>query len=155
MTICDSVTAIISTMALVFAAVSLVQGLIEYRKQGIAKRTEMFLQMRSRLREDPTFSKICSLLETDNVKLREIPLVERDRFIGFFEELALMKNSGLMNNHVALYMFGYFAIRCYDSRNFWYDLNRDQPLWSLFMDFAVQMKVAQSNFRYNRSDFRL
>ena len=37
---------------------------------------------------------------------------------------------------VALYMFGYFAIRCHDSKNFWAGLNCEQVLWSLFMDFA-------------------
>ena len=155
MTLSEIITAVISAFALMFTFVSVLQGLVEYKKQGISKRTETFLQMRSRLREDATFSKICELLETDSEKLQEIPLVDKDRFIGFFEELALMKNSGLINENVTLYMFGYFAIRCYDSENFWHNLNREQPLWSLFMDFAKQMKIAQSKFRYDRKNFYL
>ena len=151
----EVVTAIISIVALVFTFVSVLQGLIEYRKQGVSKRAETFLQMRSRLREDVTFSRICELLETDSEELRSIPIVDKDRFIGFFEELALMKNSGLINESVTLYMFGYFAIRCYDSQNFWYNLNREQPLWSLFMDFAKQMKASEQKFQFERKHFHL
>jgi hypothetical protein len=40
-------------------------------------------------------------------------------FLGFFEEVALMMNSGLIRKEVAHYMFGYYAIHCWDSKNFW------------------------------------
>jgi hypothetical protein len=145
----------IKALAFIAAVGTLIKGLVEYRKQGLTKRAEIFLEMRARLRQDDSFSKICDMLETDSAELRNIPLVERDRFIGFFEELALMSNSGLVNEQVTLYMFGYFAIRCYHSRNFWTGLNRDQPLWSLFMDFAKQMDRAHAQFKYDRKQFRL
>lgn len=145
----------IKIVALVVAFVTLIKGLIEYRKQGLTKRAEVFLQMRARLRQDQSFSTICDLLERDSPELCNIPLVERDRFIGFFEELALMRNSGLINEEVTLYMFGYFAIRCYHSVNFWAGLNRKQPLWSMFMDFAQQMDKSHKAFKYDRRRFRL
>ena len=112
----------ISAVGATVAIVTAIKALIEYRKQGITKRAEIFLQMRSRLREDPSFKNICQLLETDNEKLREIPLIEKDRFIGFFEEFALIKNSGFINDNVSLYMFGYFAVACLESKNFWHSL---------------------------------
>jgi hypothetical protein len=146
---------VLKTLVFVVALATLIKGLIEYRKQGSTKRAEIFLQMRVRLRQDQSFSKICDMLEVDSPELREIPLVERDRFIGFFKELALMRNSGLINEQVTLYMFGCFAIRCYHSKNFWFGLNKDQPLWSLFMDFAAQMDVAHHEFRYDRSRIRI
>ena len=145
----------LKALAFVVALATLIKGLVEYRKQGATKRAEMFLQLRTRLRQDASFSRICDLLEVDSHELRDIPLVERDRFIGFFEELALMRNSGLINEDVTLYMFGYFAIRCYHSENFWFNLNKDQPLWSLFMDFAIQMDRAHKEFKYERARFRL
>jgi hypothetical protein len=151
----DILTVIIGAAALVFTAVSVIQGLIEYKKQGISKRAEAFLQMRERLREDPVFVRICALLETDSKELQDVPLIEKDRFVGFFEELALMKNSGLVNDQVALYMFGYFAIRCSKSRNFWHGLNKEQALWSLFWDFARQMETAQEKFHFERKNFHL
>ena len=151
----DIITIFLAAIGSVIALVSLIMALIEYQKQGITKRSEIFLNMRSRLREDESFSNICDLLERDDPNLREIPLVERDRFMGFFEELALLKNSGLINDEVSLYMFGYFAIRCIDSKNFWFDLNKHQPFWGAFMDFSQQMKSMQKNYKYDRSRFHL
>jgi hypothetical protein len=155
LTLAQIITAILSTLGVTVAAVSAFKALAEYRKQGITKRSEIFLQMRSRLREDESFKRICDLLETDDERLKDVSLVEKDRFTGFFEELALLRNSGFINDHVALYMFGYFAIRCFQSKNFWDGLNRNQPLWALFMDFARQMQEAERTFRYERRRFRL
>lgn len=151
----DVLTLIISGSAVAVAAVSAVKALVEYRLQGAAKRSDIFLQMRSRLRSDASLAQICGMLEVDDARLKDLPLVERDRFIGFFEELAILRNSGLLNDTVSLYMFGYFAIRCYRSENFWFGLNRNQPLWSLFMDYAQQMEEAQQRFAFDRRDFKL
>jgi hypothetical protein len=106
--------------------------------------------MRSRLREDPDFIKICELLESDDLELRIIPLVQKDRFTGFFEELAIMRNSGLMTDELALYMLGYYTILCRNSENYWHGLNKEQVLWSLFFDFASDMERQRSSYRYER-----
>jgi predicted ATPase len=158
LSLAQMITAIIAALGVIVAAVSALKALAEYRKQGITKRSEIFLQMRSRLREDESFKRIC---EHDDERLREESLVEKDRFIGFFEELALLRNSGFINDHVTLYMFGYFAVRCFESKNLWNTsekdshLNRDHPLWALFMDFAEQMQGAERTFRYERRHFHL
>ncbi len=151
----DIVSSILGGIALVFTAFSIIQGLIEYKKQGVTKRAEIFIQMRTRLREDPVFKNICNLLETDEEELKEISIADKDRFLGFFEELAVMKNSGLINEQLTFYMFGYYAIRCFDSANFWHNLNRKHALWSLFMDFAKTMIVTEKGFVYKQKDFRL
>jgi len=151
----DILTLIISAAGVAVAVVVATKGFIEYRLQGSAKRSDIFLAMRTRLRGDPSFSKICDLLEEDDPKLAKLTVVERDRFIGFFEELAILANSGLLSESITFYMFGYFAIRCYDSENFWSGLNRDQPLWSLFMDFAERIKHAEASFTFDRRYFRL
>ena len=151
----DILALVISGGGVLVAAIVAIKGFIEYRLQGAAKRSDIFLAMRSRLRNDASFAKICDLLERNDPELAQIPLIERDRFIGFFEELAILKNSGLLNDSITLYMFGYFAIRCYDSTNFWAGLNRKQPLWSLFMDFAKQQKEAEQGFTFQRQRFRL
>ena len=146
------------TLGSVVAAVglaNLIRAIIEYRRNATTKRLELFLLMRTRLREDPTFKEICGLLETDDPKLREIPLFEKDRFTGFFEELAIFHDSDLIGDDVALYMFGYYAIRCNQSKNFWHGLSRSQPLWSLFFSFAEDMEDAEKVFKFDRRRFRL
>jgi hypothetical protein len=52
-------------------------------------------------------------------------------------------------------MFGYFAIKCYESKAFWKGLNRHQPLFSLFMDFAQRMSEEQKGFKFDRRKLRL
>ena len=151
----DTLTITIGAAGVTVATITAIKALIEFRKQGITKRAEMFLQMRSRLREDPSFKHICQLLETDDKKLREVSMIEKDRFLGFFEELALIKKSGFINDDVTLYMFGYFAVKCLESKNFWYNLNKPHDLWVVFMEFAQQMKEAQNSFSYDEKNFHL
>ena len=151
----DILTVSLSAVGVTIAIVTAIKALIEFRKQGITKRAEIFLQMRSRLREDPSFKEICQLLETDDEKLREIPLIEKDRYLGFFEEFALLKKSGFINDEVSLYMFGYFAIKCLDSKNFWVNLNKSHDMWGLFRDFAKDMKEARKSFAYDEAKLHL
>ena len=151
----DTLTVIIGAVGVTVATVTAIKALIEFRKQGITKRAEMFLQMRSRLREDASFKEICQMLETDDEMLKKVSLIEKDRFLGFFEELALIRKSGFINKDVSLYMFGYYAIKCLDSENFWVGLNRSHNLWGLFNDFAEEMKTARDSFIYDEKNFHL
>jgi hypothetical protein len=151
----DILTLIISAVAVIVGFITLIKGLIEFRKSTVTKRLELFLSMRSRLREDSNFIEICELLEGDHAKLRAIPLVQKDRFTGFFEELAVMRNSGLMTDELALYMFGYYAILCNKSENYWHGLNKKQVLWSLFFDFASDMERQRDSYRYHRKRLTL
>ena len=151
----DILTLILSGVVATIGLATLIKAIIEYQRSTATKRLELFLSMRTRLREDEEFKTICELLETDDPKLREIPLIQKDRFTGFFEELAIMRNSGLINDDVTLYMFGYFAIRCNQSENFWYGLNRNQPLWSLFFSFADDIEKAQNAFQFRKKRFHV
>ena len=154
-TLKEILTFSLSAVVAIIGLATLIKAIIEYKRSTATKRLELFLSMRTRLREDGEFKVICDLLETDDHKLREIPLIQKDRFTGFFEELAIMRNSGLINDDVTVYMFGYFAILCNQSKNFWYGLNRDQPLWSLFFSFAEDMENAQNEFHFDNKRFHV
>lgn len=68
--------------------------------------------------------------------------------VGFFEEIALMMNSGLLKPRIAHYMFGYYAIACWKSEAFWSNMNRDSIYWALFKDFAEKMQqIEEKSFR--------
>src|SRR6266436_8368080 len=146
----ETLPLVISGVVAAVGLFTLIKGLIEFRKSTVTKRLELFLSMRTRLREDVEFIVICALLEHDDKKLREIPLIQKDRFTGFFEELAIMRNSDLMTDELALYMFGYYAILCKKSENFWYLLNKKEVFWSLFFDFASDMEERQNSYQYDR-----
>jgi hypothetical protein len=64
-------------------------------------------------------------------------------------------NSGLLRKEVAHYFFGWYAIKCWESKYFWENLVKEDPYWNLFRDFVLQMKEVESSFHYRRADFRL
>jgi hypothetical protein len=149
------ITDYVAVMTTLVALATLWKTLSEYMRQGTEKRAEKFLTMRSRLRTNPDFLRICQLLEADDPLLRDVPLIEKDNFIGFFEELALLWNSKVFSDEVVYYMFSYFGLACWRSQNFWHGLNRDQVLWSHFRDFVERLSELQSTYRPSRKSFRL
>ncbi|HEV3458257.1 MAG TPA: hypothetical protein VHG32_16985 [Thermoanaerobaculia bacterium] len=136
------------------ALAALVRGVIEYSHQGAQKRAEHFLEMRKRFVENSVFRDICALLETDAPQLRDVPFKEKRDLLGFFEEIALLMNSGLIRPQVAHYMFGYYAIRCSESNHFWVDVSRESIYWSLFRDFVQSMTEREGTFSFKRRKFR-
>jgi hypothetical protein len=145
----------IATVAGVLLALgTLIKGVIEYAHQGAQKRAEHFVAMRKRLKENAVFEELCALLETDDPKLREIPFKDKRSLLGFFEEVALMMNSGLIRKDVAHYMFGYYAIRCWESEHFWSEVNRKSTYWALFRDFVEKMKALESSFSFHGRRYR-
>jgi hypothetical protein len=150
-TVCEAVAELI---AAVVALVTLIFGTIEYHKQGVQKRTELFLKMRDRYGD---FADLCALLEREgtpkgNQELRSFPYERKFQFVAFHEELALMAESGLIRYRLASYMFGYYAIKCWSSDNFWNDIpgspmNREEPYWRLFHAFVDRMQKEEEDFR--------
>ena len=137
------------------AVVTLAKGIVEYGRQGSQKRAEYFAELRTRLKASDSFKELSALIEVDNPKLESIPFKDKRDFLGFFEEVALMRNSRLISNEVAHYMFGYYAIRCWDSRHFWSGVNRESLYWTLFREFVDEMRNVEKRFRYSRRRFRL
>ncbi|MAU10041.1 MAG: hypothetical protein CL607_09490 [Anaerolineaceae bacterium] len=126
---------------------SFVLAVVEYQRQGALKRAEHFFVMRKSYREDSDFQKISDLLEDDSQELKKIPYADKRRFLGFYEEIALMMNSGLVRKELAHYMFGYDAIRCLESEHFWVGAapDLDSKYWILFNTFAKQMKEVEGS----------
>ena len=146
---------IAAVIGVLLALLGFLKGLVEYSRQGAQKRAEDFVELGSRLYRDPDFRHMCDLLEDDSPYLRDVSYQDKREFLGFFEELALMANSKLIKRRVAHYMFGYYALRCWQSQNFWIDIERQSIYWALFKDFAQQMEDVDRSFRYRRRDFRL
>jgi hypothetical protein len=149
------VTAIVGVCTGLIAVLTFIKSVMEYVKQGSSKRAEQFLLMRSRLRENSEFIEICEMLENDDEKLRDVPILRKDNFIGFFEELYLLWNSQVFNDEIVYYMFGYFALSCWRSENFWRDLNRGSPTWGHFREFVARLLEIEKTYRPNRKKFRI
>jgi hypothetical protein len=137
------------------ALATLLKGVWEYTQQGAQKRADHFQVLRRKLKDNEQFKAICALLETDDDGLRRIDFADKRDFLGFFEEVALMLNTRLLSRRVAHYMFGYYAILCWKSENFWHGVNRNSLYWSVFADFVKQMTDVEQSFRFRRRYFRL
>jgi hypothetical protein len=133
--------------ALTFAVAigTFVKAILEYRRQNAVKRFDKFQEINKRFDESPV-SEIRFLLEDDNPKLKDIAYTAKHDFLGLYEEVAIMVTSKIMRMHVAYYMYGYYAIRCFNSRYFWMGDNapdRDSVYWHLFATFAKQMAAIE------------
>jgi len=147
----------IATIVGVFIAVAtLIRGLFEYSYQGKQKRAEHFFSLRKKLKENLIFKKICLLLDLDSIDLQNIPFADKRDFLGLFEEIAIMKKSGLVKSEIAFYMFGYYAIRCWESKYFWDSVNQDSIYWYVFKDFVQEAKKFEDSMhRFNPDDIKI
>ena len=136
------------------ALATLTKGVIEYVRQGAQKRAELFMQMQKRFVESPTLDSITALLERRDPKLSELSFAEKSTFLRFFEEIAIMVQSGLLKKDVAHYMFGYYAVICWKSEHFWQGVNRDGAYWSLFRRFASDMTEMEKASPFHHERFR-
>jgi hypothetical protein len=132
----------------------LIKGVLEYTAQGAQKRAEQFFAIRNRLKQNESFKNICDLLERDDPSLEKLAFKEKRDFLGLFEEVTLLMNSGLIRKPVAHYMFGYYAIRCWESKHFWVDVNRNSSYWAAFRRFVDEMKGLEDTFEYKPNSFR-
>lgn len=120
-------------------------GLIQYRRNNMVKRAELFFEMENRLRESSEFRQIIEYLETGSPELASVPLRDRIHFLGVYEQVAIMVNSGLMQSELAYYMFGAYAVSAIESQHMWVNLDKNDQYWSAFRKFANQMKLQQNN----------
>ncbi|MEH2321425.1 DUF4760 domain-containing protein [Nostoc sp.] len=128
------------------ALLTLMKGIYEYTRQLAQKRSEQYAEMRKRFRESKVIFQLIGMLETNDSNLAEVSWSDKVELLGFYEDIALMVNSGIIKRNVAFYMFGYYAIRCWESEYFWDDVNRDSRYWSLFRDFVNEMKAIEELF---------
>jgi hypothetical protein len=123
--------------------VTFLSGVLEYGRQGRERRAEQFVQMRRRFLETALFQQILSLLPSDAPELAGIPFQDRRNFLGFLEEVALMVNSGILDESVAHYMFGYYVLLAARSNEIWNGLDAKSRYWTVFRKFAASMEECE------------
>lgn len=127
-------------LGVIVAIWGLWKGVIEFALQGSQKRAEIFLKKQNEYFSNKSFNEIRTLLEDDMDKLKEIPFEEKRSYLTFFEEVAVLRNTGLIKNDLAYYMYGYYATKCLESSNFWININKEKIFWNVFIRFAEEMK---------------
>jgi len=109
-------------IAAVVAVATFVKALHEYVLENKRKRAQMYFEMRASYKFDEKFSDMFEMLEKDSKELMHLNFNKKQDFLGFYEDLALLMNTGVLKPEVVHYMFGYYAIRCWQSENFWWEI---------------------------------
>ncbi|MBB3103811.1 hypothetical protein [Azomonas macrocytogenes] len=137
----DIATIVTAIVGLGVAIWGIYKGYIEFHLQGKQRRAEIFLKKQSEYFGNKSFCELRYLLGRDDEKLKDIAFEDKRAYLTFFEEIAVLKNSGLINPDLTYYMFGYYATQCLESKNFWLDLNKQDIFWNVFLRFSTEMKV--------------
>lgn len=141
----ELLTIFIATVTGIVGLITLTKTILEYRLQGRQKRSDLFDALKNRLRTDKQLNNITIYLEDDSIDLKFIPKIDKYYFLGFYEQIAVAMNSGLIKENVAHYFFGYFALKCWESDNFWHldqneAIDKDAYYWATFKKFVTKMK---------------
>jgi hypothetical protein len=128
----------IQDLSIAVTAVGLVMGYLEYLRQGRQRRAEKYFEV---VREFNKFDDILDLLRDDSPKLKKLRPSKKESFIGFYEDLALLVHSGLIQEHLAFYSFGYWLNKVWNSKNFWQDpKNKENSYWFLARQLQARME---------------
>ncbi len=123
------------------ALITFVTGTYQYLRQNRYTRVQHFVDMRRRFLENQTFRALLELLATDDPALSQMPVQDRRNLVGFFEEVALLMNSGILQPQVTRYMFGYYVRLIDRSEHFWSGLDKGSVYWTVFRDLAGQLEA--------------
>lgn len=136
---------LIQDLGVAATAVGFVMGYLEYLRQGRQRRAEKYFEL---VRDFAKFDELLDLLRTDSPRLKKLKPYQRERFLSFFEDLSLLINSGLIQEHLAFYTFGYWLDKAWNSKHFWDDpRNKEDSYWFLLRQLQFRMRAKERGFR--------
>jgi hypothetical protein len=142
----DAATVIAATIALI----TFIKGVYEYVRQGALRRAEFFLRLNERFSRNEDYQMIRSLLETNDPAISDVPIERRRDYACFFEEAAVLTNSGLLEKDFSIYFFGAFAVDIWDSKYFWFGLEKNSQHWDVLRNY-VDLTKRQSSTHKRKS----
>ncbi len=140
-----AIDVIIKILGGIGALIVFFRGLGVYRLQSSLQRFEKFSEMQKRFDTDEDFEEILHCLEADRAaQIANISQTKRAAFLGFFEDIGIMMNSGLIRPEVAFNTWGYWALKARETPELWIgmDTSDDKRLyWAIFHQFADNMQA--------------
>jgi hypothetical protein len=123
--------------------IPLIMAVSEYIKRGKKERAEFFLKLRDRFKGNEKFMAIQRLVEEDkNEDLQKLPTQDKNDLIGMFEEIYLLSGNGTISKQIIYYMFGQYALDCYQNKILQEQLNLDKaPYWQQFRNFCKDVEA--------------
>jgi len=137
-----ALSALIAALAFTFNA-------WEKSKENRLNRFETYLNFEKRLNSETSFQKLITMLEEDHPELEKLNTLEKYKYLGFLEEIAIAVDNNLLSKKLAFYMFGYYAIQAQQSQYFnklqdGEEINWDSVYWRVLKKFVIDMKKIQT-----------
>lgn len=133
-----------------------IKGLFEYTRQVTHRRVQLFLELERSFRKSAKFQEIRELInraqsddkESDRralrKKLQAIPRKTRRDYAAFFEIIAFLINSDLLDKNAACYMFSGDAWLCWNNADFWTGFKKTDENWGVLHKFVQEMQELHS-----------
>ena len=120
----------------------------ERDRAALLKRTEFFLGQHRRLFDTPDLFEILCLIDgVDAHKLANNNMWDKKRkFLTFFEEMALLVNNKMLDEHVADYMFSYYAKTAWENEFFREGIDPSAEHWGLLFDYITRSESRRNSF---------
>jgi hypothetical protein len=135
-------------LSLVVAVGTFVKAVAEFRLQNRLKRFEKYQEMNKLYNESPNLTAFRDALRMGGDILANYDVIEKYKFMAFYEDIAMMCQSGLMRIEVAAYLFGYDAREASGRPEFVANLDdvRNDPNWTLFWNFCNRLDACIAAF---------
>ncbi|KAF5036283.1 hypothetical protein DSECCO2_576660 [anaerobic digester metagenome] len=104
-------------------------AIFEYKRQGRVKCLDMAINFRDRFKELYETDNLLVMLETNDIKLRDIPFQQRAQILGFLEAVEFAIRKKCIDVDIAFNFFGFYAVTIRDSDNFCYDIPKDNSIY--------------------------
>jgi hypothetical protein len=114
----------------------------EYRKANVLKRFQSYVDMRKTFDGDPIKS-VRNAVLTQNGKA--ILVEDKEAFLAFYEELEIMTKSGLINDNIVYYLFGWFLLKARDDARF-SEIAFESQAWVLLASMVDRMRAKDREF---------
>lgn len=147
----------VTVLGTVVGVLVALKGILEYSRQNAMRRLELFQAMRRRFEESQAMLRVRAALESDDANaLASVTRNDKVDFLAFYEDLALMVDSGMMHPEIAQYWFGFYVVLANEEQAFWADLNPNLPYWKVVRQFADKMQRAEKRLASkSQLNFRL
>ena len=121
----------------------------EYMLRGRISRAELLYELRKRLKDNRSFDLLTDHLDSSSsdgkTQVKFIEYSERRKFASLLEHIGVLVNSGLIKKDVAFVFYGYVLIQCWESDEFWHDMNRNSLYWRCLKQFYNDMIIQKQN----------
>jgi hypothetical protein len=142
---------IVTLSGVLVAIISFWVALKQYSKINRFRKAEYFFNLKNTFRTNSEFIMIRQKIEL-NENMPEDFNSKLYSYLGFFEELQIAINSGFIDKKMVFYLFGYYVINCdeYIRKNGEINIDLDKPLWAVFKELSISMRLMGEGFVYRR-----